>query len=71
MAKIARAKFSYDLRMYAYGEFNGVTVDVEINPDQKWKARYAEGYFHLTRKGGTKLRLTPAAFHRLFELREE
>ena len=30
MASIARAKFYYDLRMYAYGEFNGVTVDVDM-----------------------------------------
>lgn len=71
MAKIARAKFPYDLRMYAYGEFNGVTVDVEIKPDQKWKVRSANGYIFLTRKGGTTLRLTPAAFNRLFELKEE
>lgn len=69
--KIARAKFSYDLRMYAYGEFNGVTVDVEIKPDQKWKSRLLNGYVFLTRKGGVTLRLTQAAFHRLFELKEE
>lgn len=71
MEKIARAKYPCDLRLYAYGEFNGVTLDVEIKPDQKWKAKCINGYFHLTRKGGTKLRLTPAAFHRLFELKEE
>lgn len=68
---IARAKTPCDMRFYGYGEFNGVTFDVEVTPDQKWKVRTAEGYFHLARKGGMKLRLTPAAFHRLFELMEE
>ena len=68
---IARAKISCATRLYAYAEFNGMAVDVEITPDQKWKVRTADGYIHLTRKGGMHLRLTPAAFHRLFILESE
>lgn len=69
--KIARAKYPCDLRLYAYGEFSGVTVDVQIKPDQKWRSRFSGGYVILTRKGGLTLRLTVAAFRRLFELMEE
>lgn len=69
--KIARAKKPCSVRLYAYADFNGVTFDVELTPDQKWKVRTAEGYFWLSRKGGMKLRLTPVAFHRLFDLEEE
>ena len=67
----ARAKVPCDMRIYAYGDFSGVTVDLAITPDQKWKARFDGGYVHLTRKGSVSLRLTPAAFNRLFDLRSE
>ena len=68
---IANAKKPYSMRLYAYGDFNGVLVDVEIIPEQKWKVRTAGGYIYLSRKGGATLRLTPTAFNRLFILSEE
>lgn len=69
--KIARAKQPCDVRVYAQGDFSGMTIDLEINTDQKWKVNISGGYVFLSRKGGVTLRLTPAAFRRLFELREE
>lgn len=69
--RIARAKQPCDVRVYAQGAFSGMTIDLEITPDQKWRPRTVAGYVLLSRKGGVTLRLTPAAFRRLFELREE
>lgn len=69
--KTARAKQPCDVRVYAHGDFSGMTIDLEITPDQKWKAHSVSGYILLSRKGGVTLRLTPAAFRRLFEFREE
>lgn len=67
---IARAKQAMCESAQCYGDFFGMSTIVEIFPDQKWKVRKSGGYYWLTRKGGMKLRLTEAAFCRLFELEE-
>lgn len=70
--KIARAKMGCDIWLNAYGpDLNGLQVCMEIMPDQKWKVRTAGGYIFLMRKGAPTLRLTPAAFSRLFILEDE
>lgn len=56
-----------------YGDMYGVSAEITLRKNQKWTA-YCHGtnslkkYWWLTRKGsGIRLRLTDAAFRRLFE----
>lgn len=65
---IARAKKAMRESAQCYGDFYGMSVIVDIFPDQKWTVRKSGGYYWLNRKGGMKLRLTEKAFCQLFEL---
>ena len=64
---IVKAKNSGKIHENCYGDYLGCTVEVKIQTDWHWKARHANGYWWVTRKGGVTLRLTDAAFYRLFE----
>ena len=67
---IARPKAAYAYNALCYGDGSGMTAIAHIDPRQKWRVRKRDGYFHLSRKGGYMLRLTEAAFCRLFVLEE-
>lgn len=53
-----------------YGDSFGMSVELHLQKEQKWKAKKSGGYWWLSRKG-TGLRLTDAAMNRLFEEVEE
>ena len=54
-----------------YAGTYGVSMEVRLTPEQRWKATWKGHYWWLTRKGSTtRLRLTDAAFRRLFDVKE-
>lgn len=68
---IARPKEPFSVLTQCYGELFGMSISVDLSPDQKWKVKKFDGYYWLSRKGVARLRLTAAALNRLFELEEE
>lgn len=50
-----------------YGELFGVSVEVKLIANQYWTAKKSQGYWRLKCKG-LNLRLTDAAFDRLFTI---
>lgn len=51
-----------------YGDFFGMSVELNLQDGQKWKAKKSGGYWWLSRKGtGIRLRLTDSAMWRMFE----
>ena len=64
-----RQKMLAEAQCYA-GTY-GVSVEVRLTPEQRWRANYNGVYWWLTRQGSTtRLRLTEKAFRRLFDVKE-
>lgn len=69
--KKARAKKKITENSQCFGDLFGVTVTIELDPNQTWYVQKRAAYWYAHRKGGVLLRLTDAAFNRLFEIQEE
>ena len=67
---IARPKEKASVLTQCYGDLFGMSISVELSPDQKWNVRKSNGYYWLSRKGVAKLRLTGTALSRLFVLED-
>ena len=52
-----------------YDDLYGVAVVVKLEPEQIWAVTKSHGYYY-AKRGTTKLRLTPTAFNKLFEIKE-
>lgn len=65
-----KAKFEYFIRLHSYGEFEGMTFDIKITKDMCFEAEQKNNYYFLTRNKFPMIRLTPAAFRRLFVVTE-
>lgn len=65
-----KAKCEYFIRLHSYGEFEGMTFDIKITKDMRFEAERKNNYYFLTRNKFPTIRLTPAAFRRLFVVTE-
>lgn len=54
---------------HLYGDYYGVSAIVNLMPDQVWRITKTGGYYY-AKRGTSKLRLTPRAFNKLFEIVE-
>ena len=65
-----KAKCEYFIRLHSYGEFESMTFDIKITKDMCFEAEQKNNYYFLTRNKFPTIRLTPAAFRRLFVVTE-
>lgn len=65
-----KPKCEYFIRHHSFGEFEGMTIDIKITKDMRFEAERKNNYFFLTRNKFPTIRLTAAAFHRLFVIAE-
>ena len=64
---IAQAKSNFMIDSQCYGDQFGISVKMPVLTEQKWQIEsHSNGYYFLSRKGGARIRLTDAAFSRMF-----
>ena len=52
-----------------FGNFYGASAIINLSPEQIWRVTKTGGYYY-AKRGTCKLRLTPTAFNKLFEIEE-
>ena len=67
MKRVAIPKKEINEAGYLYGDCFGVTLYLQINQSQKWTITNQGGGYVFLAKKGQRIRLTYAAFNRLFD----